>query len=139
MRDGVLGQLTDTDLEFRLDGENASFGQLFQELADLEQSYSASLHDQAQRWPDPEDVRGTPTTSQLDQRFDALDIEMEAAFTSAQKATDVVITRPEGELRTPDEQVEIYTQALFIFLGKAVVYLRAISKQLPPSVAHYIG
>jgi len=139
MRDGILEQVTDADLGFCLGGDNVSFGQLFQDLADLEQSYGASLRDQVQRWPDHEGVRGTPTTSELQRRFEALDTEMEVALTSAEKATDIAITRPEGEVRAPDEQVEIYTQALFIFLGKAVVHLQAMSKQLPPSVAHYIG
>lgn len=139
MRDGVLEQLTDADLGFCLGGDNVSIGQLFQDLADLEQSYVASLRDQVQRWPDREDVRGAPTPSELTRRFAALDAELEAAFTNAEEATDVAITRPEGEVRTPDEQADIYTQALFIFLGKAVVHLRAMSRQLPPSVAHYIG
>jgi hypothetical protein len=53
--------------------------------------------------------------------------------------TGATVGRPAGTTRTVDEQLEIYTQAAFVFLGKAVVYLNAMGRALPPSIAHYIA
>jgi hypothetical protein len=135
----VLEQLDDVDLAFTPGGSNLPFGQLIDEVAALEASYVDSLRDHVQRWPSS-DLAGPPaTTSRLRERFAALDAAMEAAVVASSNGEDARITRPEGQITTPREQIEIYTQAMFIFLGKAVVYLRAMGKDLPPSVAHYIG
>jgi hypothetical protein len=138
MRDGLLEQLADDELGRSTGGGNVSFGQLFMDLAALQQSYITSLRTRDQQWPDATSDEH-PTVAALTRLFHKLDAEMELAVTSADQRTDAVITRPDGEVRTPDEQLEIYTQALFIFLGKAVVYMRAADKDLPPFVAHYIG
>jgi hypothetical protein len=140
MRDGVLEHLDDADLAFAPGGNNVPFGQLIEEVAALEESYVHSLRDHVQQWPPSDPARQSPgSTSQLRERLGALDAAMEAAVVASSNDEDARITRPDGGIRTLDEQVEIYTQAMFIFLGKAVVYLRAMSKDLPQSVAHYIG
>jgi hypothetical protein len=142
MRDGVLERLDDGDLAFTPGGENVSFGQLLDEVAALEQSYVASLDSHVQQWPSTDPAHdGAHSLSRLRERFRSLDAQMESAVARFADGDDqaVVVTRPDGTVRSRDEQVEIYTQALFIFLGKAVVYLRAMRKPLPPSVARYIG
>lgn len=139
MRDGVLDRLHDEDLAFSPGGDNISFGRLLAELAALERSYAQSLQDRVQQWPPDGSVSRVPErTSQLRQLFTMLDRDIESAVAGT-SAEDTAITRSDGGIRTLDEQVEIYMQALFIFLGKAVVYLRAMGRPLPTSIAHYIG
>lgn len=138
MRDGLLEQLTDDDLDRSTGGRNVTFGQLFTDLAELQQSYISSLRTRDQQWPDAT-THEQPTVADLTHRFRELDADMERAVVHAGERGEAAITRPGGEVRTPDEQLEIYTQAVFIFLGKAVVYMRAVDRDLPPSVAHYIG
>jgi hypothetical protein len=36
-------------------------------------------------------------------------------------------------------QLEVYVQAVLIFLGKATIYLKAMDKSLPQSFQEYIG
>jgi uncharacterized damage-inducible protein DinB len=141
MRDGVLERLDDTDLTFAPGGDNVSLGRMLHDLVALERSYAESLRDRVQRWPASEPADSASLTlTELGERFAALDDEIESAFTAASAAdAHAPLTRPDGTVRTPDQQIEIYTQAMFIFLGKAVVYLHALGRTLPPSVAHYIG
>jgi hypothetical protein len=142
MRDGVLERLDDVDLAFTPGGANPSFGHLLEEVAALEESYAGSLDGDVQEWPSTDLPRdGTHSTSRLHERFQTLDAQLESAVSELSDGAirDVTVTRPDGTVRTPDEQVEIYTQAMFIFLGKAVVYLRAMGRALPPSVERYIG
>ena len=49
------------------------------------------------------------------------------------------VDRTNGLMRTIEQQLEIYIQAGLIFLGKLVIYFRAMQKPLPPSISHYIG
>jgi len=140
MRDGVLERLDGGDLAFAPGGDNVSLGRLLHDLLALEQSYADSLRGGAQQWPAGEPTDGAPLTmTEVRERFAALDVEMESAVTAASASAAEAVTRPDGTVRTPDQQIEIYTQAMFIFLGKAVVYLHALGRTLPPSVAHYIG
>ena len=140
MRDGVLERLDDADLAFGPGGNSLPFGQLFDDVAALEQSYVDSLRHHVQQWPSSDRPRQSAGgTAQLRERFSALDAAMEAAVVASSNGEDARVTRPDGTIRTPHAQVEIYTQALFVFLGKAVVYLQAMGKDLPPSVAHFIG
>ena len=142
MRDGMLEQLDDVDLTFSPGGDNPSFGLLLEEMAALQQSYLASLNSDAHQWPSTDLPRqGRHSTSRIRERFQTLDAQMESAVSTLSRDDDLdaKVTRPDGTVRTRDEQVEIYTQAMFIFLGKAVVYLRAMDKALPLSVERYIG
>jgi hypothetical protein len=36
-------------------------------------------------------------------------------------------------------QLDVYLQALLIFLGKATIYLKAMNKPLPQPIQEYIG
>ncbi len=36
-------------------------------------------------------------------------------------------------------QLDVYLQALLIFLGKATIYLKAMNKPLPQQIQEYIG
>jgi hypothetical protein len=115
-------------------GGNPSLGRPLEELAALQQSYVASLDSDVQQWPSTERPRdGAHSTSRLHERFNTLDVQMESAVSgfSRDVVRDVKVTRPDGSVRTRDEQVEIYSQAMFIFLGKAVVYCERSARRCP--------
>ena len=44
-----------------------------------------------------------------------------------------------GEAVTMEFQLDVYLQAVLIFLGKATIYLKAMNKPLPPVFQEYIG
>jgi len=44
-----------------------------------------------------------------------------------------------GEAVTVEFQLDVYLQAVLIFLGKATIYLKAMNKPLPQSFEEYIG
>jgi hypothetical protein len=140
MRDGVLEQLVDADLAFSPGGANPSLGRLIGDLLDIEQSYLDSLRHGVQSWPSRVDDADddVPSVFGLRALFTAVDGDLLAAAVAGVEAGTTVV-RPEGTALTIDEQLEIYTQAVFVFLGKAVVYLNTMGRALPPSIAYYIG
>jgi hypothetical protein len=140
MRDGVLEQLVDADLAFSPGGTNPNLGRLIGDLLDIERSYLDSLRHGVQRWPSRVDDADddVPSVRGLRALFTAVDRDMLAAAVAGVD-TGATVVRPDGTTRTVDEQLEIYTQAAFVFLGKAVVYLNAMGRALPPSIAHYIA
>ena len=49
------------------------------------------------------------------------------------------IDRSRGVTRTVEAQLDIYNQAQLIFLGKLVVYFKAMGTSLPKSIRQYIA
>ena len=49
------------------------------------------------------------------------------------------IDRAHGVVRTVEAQLDIYNQAQLIFLGKLVVYFKAMGTSLPNSIREYIA
>lgn len=141
MRDGALEYLTDADLRFSPGGDNVTLGDLFKAFGELEHSYIQSLITLKHDWSYHRIDDGlTTSVTRLQDWFIQLDEQMEkqlAQMTDAdlQKAID----RTAGVIRTVDAQLEIYIQANLIFLGKLVIYFRAMQKPLPPSIQHYIA
>lgn len=141
MRTSVLDTLTDTDLAFNPGGANPSLGQLFVQLGEVEHAYLKSLEtfkqDFGYRNPDPS--RATSTAA-LKGWLAELDIRLEATVAAfSDDDLNKPVERPGGNVMPVAMQLQVYMQAVFIFFGKAVVYLRAMEKPLPPFVEEYIG
>jgi len=49
------------------------------------------------------------------------------------------VDRTKGSIRPIISQLDIYIQTMLIFLGKIVIYFKAMQKPLPPSIEEYIG
>lgn len=138
LRDGALAQLSATDLAFTPGGHNPTLGMLFKQFGDLQQSYVQSLRTGQHDWSTITAASDLAhNRDQLQAWFQHLDAALLAALRAADWA--VPIDRGDGVTRTVPEQIEIYTQANLIFLGKVVVYFHALQKPLPPALAHYIG
>jgi len=141
MRNGALERLSDADLQFSPGGDNLTLGELFKQVGEHEHSYTQSLITLQQDWSYRNDDPGLTThLTQLQQWFDQLDGQMQEILNELdgddlQKQVD----RTGGSIRPIISQLDIYTQTMLIFLGKIVVYFRAMEKPLPPSIEEYIG
>ena len=70
--------------------------------------------------------------------FQTLDNEMQTAITTFLEE-DGERTIDRGGPVTIEFQLDAYLQAVLIFLGKATIYLRVMSRQLPSFFQEYIG
>ena len=141
MRDGALERLEDADLAFSPGGDNLTLGQLLKEFGDIEYSYSQSLKTLQHDWNYKNDTEGLHTDLiQMQHWFKQLDQQMVQQLEQITEADlQKQVDRTNGLMRTIEQQLEIYIQAGLIFLGKLVIYFRAMQKPLPPSISHYIG
>jgi hypothetical protein len=62
------------------------------------------------------------------------------ATVSALSDEDLTKAVDRGGFSMPVElQLDVYLQALLIFLGKATIYLKAMNRPLPQQIQEYIG
>src|SRR5688572_16830329 len=133
LRAGVLDALTDADLAFNPGGANITFGHIFVEMGEVEYSYISSLETLKQDWSYRNTEPGLATSAAaLKAWFHELDDRLKATV-SAFSDEDLKnpVERAGGGSMPVELQLQVYMQAMFIFLGKAVVYLRAMNKPLP--------
>ena len=139
MRSQLLDILSDPDLAFHPGGQNMTLGALCRQMGETEHSYIQSLKTRKQEWS----YRNTEadvmsSVARLKVWFQTLDDEMKAtvaAFTDE----DVKQTVDRGgDDVTVAFQLDVYVQAVLIFLGKATIYLKAMNKPLPQSFEEYI-
>jgi len=141
MRDGALERLSDADLQFVPGGDNLTLGALFKQLGEHQHSYVQSLITLKQDWSYRNDEPGLATSlAQLRRWFGQLDQQMQDVIDSLDEIDlDRPVDRTNGSIRSVLSQLDIYTQVYLIFLGKIVVYFKAMQKPLPPSIEEYIG
>jgi hypothetical protein len=141
LRAGVLDTLTDADLAFNPGGANVTFGQLYVGLGEIEHSYISSLETFKQDWSfrnsNPDLATSVATIKGW---FHELDGRLEATVTAfSDDDLKTQVERSGGSSMPVELQVQVYMQSVFIFLGKAVVYLRSMNRPLPPTLEEYIG
>lgn len=140
LRDDMLGVLSDADLAFSPGGSNLTLGELFLQMGEVEHSYLQGVKTLAQNWEfhNTEDGLAASTTRLLTW-FHDLDAELKHVV-SALSDDDLAkeVTRGSGFKMPVDMNLDVYVQAVLIFAGKAVVYLRAMDKPIPKSVEDWI-
>jgi len=140
MRTGLLDTLTDADLRFNPGGQNMTLGALCRAVGEVEHAYLQSLKtfktDFSYRHKDTA-VENSVTL--LKAWYQAMDGEMKSIL-SAFSDDDFKksIERASGYQMPVEVQLDVYTQALLIFFGKAIIYFKAMNKPLPPSIQEYI-
>jgi hypothetical protein len=142
LRDQLMENLDDTDLDFRPGGDNLTLGALCVQMGEVEQSYIDSFRTFKQDFSyRSEDPALANSTEQLQTWFRELDSELKSAV-AALSEDDIenrVIDRGgEFQLR-PHVQLEVYKEALLIFYGKVDVYLKAMGKARPEQWREWIG
>lgn len=140
MRLELLAILSDADLAFTPGGQNTTFGALYRELGETEHAYTQSLKTLKHQWSYQQtETSGMSSTVQLKAWFHRLDNEMQEAMTAfSDEDVNRSIDRGGGAVSV-EFQLDVYLQAVLIFLGKASIYLKAMNKPLSPSFQEYIG
>jgi hypothetical protein len=140
LRDEVLGVLTDADLAFSPGGDNLTLGELFRQMGEVEHAYLHGLTTLTQDWSYRNEEPGLEgSTERLLAWFHDLDGRLHAAA-SAFSDDDLAKTvkRASGFEMPIEMSLDVYLQALLIFLGKAVIYLKAMKRPLPEGVRDWI-
>jgi hypothetical protein len=140
MRAQALDLLDDADLAFSPGGQNMTLGALCREMGEVEHSYLESLKTLNQDWAYRNEEAGLEgSVARLKAWYATMDEEMKAlvfAFSDA----DLAKTIDRGGYGwTVETQLEVYLQALLIFFGKLVIYLKALDKPLPKEFQEYIA
>jgi hypothetical protein len=140
MRSQLFTILSDADLAFSPGGQTMTFGALCRQMGETEHAYVQSLKTLKQEWSyhHPE-VDVASHVARLKAWFQTLDEEMQATLTTCwDEEGNKTIDRGGGTV-TVEFQLDVYLQAVLIFLGKATIYLKAMNKPLPEEFQEYIG
>ena len=140
MRSQLFNILSDADLAFSPGGQTMTLGALCRQMGETEHAYIQSLKTLKQEWSyhHPEaDVASH--VARLKAWFQTLDDEMQATITTFWDEDGKKTIDRGGGTVTVEFQLDVYLQAVLIFLGKSTIYLRAMNKQLPPFFEEYIG
>lgn len=140
LRTGAIEKLTDAELAFTPGGNALTLGELCKEMGEVERSYTDSVKTYTQNFDYKHaDTSVTTSLEKLQAWYTELDTEMKAALEAVtEDGLKKLIDRNSFEVPI-DVQMDIYLQALLIFLGKATIYLRAMGKELPENLAQWIG
>ena len=146
LRDELVDLLDDADLSRRVGGTSVTLGALCREIGEIEHGYVRSLttfhHEFDYRHPDPRVEREVAALSSW---YADLDRRLTAALEdlSDEDVANRRIVRADFEIDDFSPlvtvQLDIYREALLIFYATASVYLRAMSKELPPRWQAWIG
>jgi uncharacterized damage-inducible protein DinB len=140
MRSQLMDILSDADLSFSPGGQNMTLGALLREMGETEYSYIQSLKTLKQDWSYHNTEAGLESSiTRLKAWYSTLDEQMKATVSDLSDE-DLAKTIDRGGFSMPvDLQLDVYLQALLIFFGKAIVYLKAMNKALPQTIQEYIG
>lgn len=134
LRNQLMEILTDEDLSFRPGGDNPSLGELCRQIGEIEQSYINSFKTFEQDFSYRNQEPGLQNSiGQLTTWFEALDKELKKVIEglTEEMIQNQTIDRGGGFTVSPRMQLEIYKEALLIFYGKTIVYLKTMEKPLP--------
>jgi hypothetical protein len=134
LRNQLVEILADEDLSFRPGGDNPSLGELCRQIGEIEQSYINSFKTFEQDFSYRNQEPGLQNSiGQLTIWFEALDKELKKVIEglTEEMIQNQTIDRGGGFTVSPRMQLEIYKEALLIFYGKTIVYLKTMEKPLP--------
>jgi uncharacterized damage-inducible protein DinB len=141
IRDQLMEILTDSDLGYSPGGVNPPLGVLCREIGEVEQAYIQSFKtfrlDFSYRNTTPGLDR---SVAQLKSWYAELDAELKAALEglSEDDVRNRMVDR--GHFKLPPQiQLSIYNEALLIFYGKVIVYLRTMGKTPPEQMQEWLG
>jgi len=141
MRDQLMEILADDDLSFQPGGANRPLGELCREIGEVEYAYIQSFKtftlDFSYRNTTP-GLEGS--VARLSEWFAELDRELKATIEGLSE--DDIKSRKvdRGHFALPPMiQLDVYKEALLIFYGKTIVYLRAMGKTLPTQWEEWLG
>lgn len=131
LRYDLMNMLTDSDLAYKLPGDNPTLGQLCKEMGELEHMYTQSFktlkHERSYSNDDPDLAT---SVERLKAWYTTLDEEFESVVRgfSEEELDSKLIDRRYGFTPTLQVQFMIYHEAILMFYAKASVYLKALQK-----------
>jgi hypothetical protein len=141
MRDHLLTLVSDSDLAYKLPGNNPTLGELLVEMGELQGVYTHSFETFSLDWDHRQLPAPAPiTVATLHAWFNAQDKAMKAAldkFTEGELGTDRIDRG--GFVASPFVQHMIYREAVYIVYGKLSVYLRALERDPGKGWAAFVG
>lgn len=139
LRTQLMDLLSDADLAFNPGGQNMSLGALCREMGEIEYSYMESIKTLKQDWSYRNSEAGLDgSVTRLKAWYDTLDASFKAALEPLSDE-DMQKTVERGFSVSREYQMQIYLQALLIFFGKAVIYLKAMNRPLTQQLKDWIG
>jgi DinB family protein len=142
LRNQLMEILTDGDLDYQPGGTNPPLGALCRELGEVEHAYIQSFKtftlDFSYRNPEPGLEH---SVARLSAWFAELDRELKATIEglSEDDIRQRGVDRGGGFTLPPQINLSVYNEALLIFYGKVIVYLRASGKPVPQQWADWLG
>jgi hypothetical protein len=131
VRYDLLRALTDSDLAYKLPGDNPPFGELCREFGEIEHAYIQSFKTFKLDWSYRATEPGLATSvARLQAWYTTLDHEFETVLRgfSEEDLHQKQIDRGHGFTPSPYVQFQIYREALLMFYAKASIYLKALQK-----------
>ncbi len=142
VRNGLMDSLSDDDLHYSPGGENPPLGTLCREIGEIETSYIQSFKTFTQNFNYRNETPALESSvAALKAWYAELDTELKAivsAFSDAE-LQNKIIDRGDNFKLTIQIQLDVYKEALLIFYGKVMVYLKAMGKQRPYQLESWIG
>ncbi len=129
----LIGALTDSDLAYKLPGDNPTLGELCREIGEVEHNYIQSFktfkYEPSYRTTEPDLAT---SVGRLHTWYRTLDQEFETVMRgfSENDLHQKQIDRGGGFTPSLHTQFEIYREALLMFYAKASVYLKALQKRV---------
>lgn len=141
IRAQLMQTLTDDDLAYTPGGANPPFGVLCREIGEVERAYIDSFKTFALDFSYRNTTPGLDkSVAQLVAWYSDLDAELKETVgaLSEEDISGRLVDR--GSFKLPPRiQLSIYNEALLIFYGKAIVYLRALGKTPPQQMQEWLG
>ena len=142
MRNQLMETLTDDDLGYTPGGANPPLGVLCREMGEVERAYIDSFKTFTLDFSYRNTTPGLEhSVAQLVAWYAELDADLKVTIEdlSEQDISSRLVDRG-GDFKLPLQiQLNVYQEALLIFYGKAIVYLRALGKTPPQQMQDWIG
>ena len=141
LRGALLSVLDDSDLAYKLPGDNITLGQLCQEMGEVQQSYIDGFKTFKQdfSYRHPDEQIGSSVAA-LKAWYESLD---EALLTVLNGLSEDDLQKPvdrgHGFAPSTGTNFHIYREALLIFYAKAHLYVKALGKRVPGQWQWWIG
>lgn len=142
LRYDLLAALADSDLAYKLPGDNPTLGELCREMGEIEHAYIESFKTMTMDWSYRNTDAGLATSvERLTAWYKTLDDAFETVLRtySEDDLRDKQIDRGDGFAPSAHTQFEIYREAIMMFYAKASVYLKALQKPVSDQWQAWIG
>jgi len=142
LRYDLMAALTDSDLAYKLPGDNPTLGELCRQMGEIEHVYIESFRTTTMDWSyrNTDAELGT-SVERLTTWYKTLDDEFETVVRaySEEDLQNKQIDRGDGFAPSACIQFEIYREAIMMFYAKASVYLKGLQKPVSDQWQVWIG